>query len=101
MHKVSKRTEELSKPRTASKIMRLDHEDFRGLLHTDFTQALSKIKPQIAVLINSETKNLPKKQESIGGLDEFEARAEESKYSKNLTIEVINKEFLRVKYLDT
>lgn len=41
-HPVRKRTEELSKPRTAGKKGRFDHQDFRGLLHADFYDAVEK-----------------------------------------------------------
>jgi hypothetical protein len=43
-HKVRQRTEELSKPRTAGRKGRFDHQDFRGLLHADFYEAVEKMK---------------------------------------------------------
>lgn len=42
-HKVSHRTNKLSKPHTASQGSRYDHQDFRGLLHADHQEAVEKL----------------------------------------------------------
>jgi hypothetical protein len=42
-HRIRERTELLSKPRTAVKGSEFDHEDFRGLLHADYEEAVRKM----------------------------------------------------------
>ena len=90
-HKVSKRTEELSKPKTARKSTRFDHEDFRGLLHADFTQALSKINHPIiskneSFKINSKSQQ--KRQQSITDIDNFDMKMKKTNELSNSNIEV-------------
>lgn len=41
-NKTRQRTEELCKPRTANKGGQFDHQDFRGMLHADFLEAVGR-----------------------------------------------------------
>ncbi|OMJ96024.1 hypothetical protein SteCoe_400 [Stentor coeruleus] len=94
IHKTRKRTEELSKPRTALKNNSFMHEDFRGLLHADFEEAISKVK---SVVIKKKTTTIPKNsknpsvdKESLFDLDEFEDKIIRPQNSNFTSIEVMN-----------
>ena len=90
LHKVTKRTEELSKPRTAGKGSRYDPRDFRGLLHADFSEAIAKIDSAANNAILNKSKNTNKRVEKKEEmrLSEFEYRVNEKEILKESSIDV-------------
>lgn len=91
---VVKRTEELSKPRTALKNSSFVHEDFRGLLHADFEEAISKVKSVIIkkkpMIIPKNTKNISIDKEIDFDLDEFEDKMIRPQNSNFANLEAMN-----------
>lgn len=85
-HKTSKRTEELSKPHTASKGNRFDHQDFRGLLHADYSEAVTRIEKAEKKQSRSFQKSWTI-QDTMGIL-ESEVKEKEINLSKESSIEV-------------
>ncbi|OMJ68079.1 hypothetical protein SteCoe_34579 [Stentor coeruleus] len=94
IHKTRKRTEELSKPRSAPKNSNFDHEDFRGLLHADYEEAISKVN---SIIIKKKQDNPPTNKshesidaESLKELDEFENRRNMSRNSNHTSVEIMS-----------
>lgn len=94
IHKARKRTEELSKPRSTPKNSNFDHEDFRGLLHADYKEAISKVK---TVVVKKNHSHIPKHTshasidiENLKELDEFENRRNMSRNSNHTSVEIMS-----------
>ena len=89
-HKASRRIEELSKPRTAAKGSRYDHQDFRGLLHADFSEAVSRISGAMTKNTSSNAKSMNKTVEKKGEMElsEIEFGLNQKEISRESSIEV-------------
>lgn len=98
MHKTRQRTELLSKPRSAPKHGDFDHEDFRGLLHADYKEAISKVRSntvrRASASVQERVKHEDIEKETIKDIEKFEIRRKKSQNS-NTSVEVLNYDMVR------
>ena len=96
--KTRERTQKLSKPKTSYKGNRFDHEDFRGLLHADYSEAVAKVQKgsfyQTKNSINDDLLSLENKN-FLQDIENFEKKNDKDSISKQSSIEVTSLDLLK------
>lgn len=82
----SQKIEELSRPKTLSKNNSFQHEDFRGLLHADYSLAIIKVNDMIENSMIKKKNREEKEKNKLDSISDVSSRFSRSFISKGSTV---------------